>query len=64
MTSDEGQLRAAHRMQAAAEDMTRAADRIESAVQRLAALLEDGYGNNACRLIELLETLETQGDPK
>lgn len=60
MISDEGQIHAACRMKAAAEEMTRAADRIESAIQQFRVLFEDGYGNNVCRLIELLETLETK----
>ena len=55
--SDEGQMSAACRMKSAAEEMSRAADRIESAVRRFEVLLEDGYGNNACRLIELLENI-------
>jgi hypothetical protein len=55
MISDESQLKAAARMQDAAERMERAADRVEQAVHRLAMLLEDGYGGNGLKLIELLE---------
>lgn len=50
----EGMQNAARRMEAAAEDVRRSADRIEQATNQLKMLLEYGYGNNACRLIELL----------
>lgn len=53
--SDESMWRAVHRMEAAAEQVRREADRIEEAVRRFAVLLEDGYGGNGLRLIELLE---------
>ena len=47
--------RAVHRMEAAAEQVRREADRIEESVRRFAVLLEDGYNGNGLRLIELLE---------
>ena len=53
--SDESMWRAVHRMEAAAEQVRREADRIEESVRRFAVLLEDGYGGNGLRLIELLE---------
>ena len=53
--SDESMWRAVHRMEAAAEQVRREADRIEESVRRFAVLLEDGYGANGLRLIELLE---------
>lgn len=55
MMSDEYMLKAAARMQDAAQTASAAADRMEQAVHRLACLLEDGYGGNGLRLIELLE---------
>jgi len=42
-------------MQDAAERMSAAADRMEVAVQRFATMVEDGYGGNVPKLIELLE---------
>lgn len=45
-----------HRIEESASKMAQAADRIEYAAQRIAVLLEDGYGGNGLRLIELLET--------
>lgn len=60
MSIDESSLwRAVHRMEEAAAKAERAADRAEEAVQRMARLLEDGYGGNGLRLIELLETTRT-----
>ncbi len=59
MISDEYMLKAAARMQDAAERSQAAADRIEQNVQRLAYLLEDAYGGNGLRLIEALETAKT-----
>lgn len=69
MITDEGIRRGASRIESAAEDAnraarrleeatcsaSRAADRMEAVAQRLAYMLEDGYGGNALRLIELLE---------
>lgn len=54
--------RAASRMESAAQDAYRAADRIEEATRKLQVLLEDGYGGNACRLIELLQDLKLPGE--
>ena len=48
--------RAVHRMEAAADRLSQAADRAEEAARRIAHMLEDGYGGNGLRLIELLET--------
>ena len=42
-------------MQESADKADRAADRMEAAAQRIAAMLEEGYGGNGLRLIELLE---------
>jgi len=53
--SDEYQMKAAGRMQDAAERMERAAATMEESARRIAHLLEDGYGGNGLRLIELLE---------
>lgn len=47
---------AVHRMESAANTMNNAAGRAEDAAHRLAVMLEDGYGGNGVRLIELLET--------
>jgi hypothetical protein len=55
MISDEYMLKAAGRMQDAAQTSSAAADRMEQAAQRLACIFEDGYGGNALRLIELLD---------
>jgi len=49
---------AIHRMESAAKKMSHSADRIENAVYKMTTLLADGYGNNASRLIELLEKQE------
>ena len=43
----------------AADRMTRAAQRMEDAATRIAHLLEDGYGGNGLRLIELLECVQS-----
>ena len=59
MLSDEGQMRAAIIMRDAAETAARAAATTEEAARRIAALLENGYGGNGCRLIELLEQAKT-----
>ncbi len=53
--SDESMWQAVHRMDAAADVARRSADRMEEAAQRIALLLEDGYGGNGLRLIEELE---------
>ena len=58
MISDEYMMKAAHRMEAAAEQATKAADRMEESVRKLSYMLEDGYGGNALKLIELLENVE------
>lgn len=56
---DESQLwRIAHHMRESAEKAERAASTMEAAAQRIAHLLEDGYGGNGLRLIELLEAAE------
>lgn len=49
-----------HRLEEAAQMMSSAADRMESAAQRIANLLEDGYGGNGLRLIELLENAKVE----
>jgi hypothetical protein len=58
MINEEQMWKAAHRMSEAADQTTRTADRIDESVQRLAHLLEDGYGGNGVRLIELLEAAQ------
>ncbi len=58
----EGMLRAACIMRDAAEKNARAADRIEDSVRQLHTMLDDGYGNNACRLIELLSKADAKGE--
>lgn len=58
MISDEYMLKAAARMQDAAQTASSAADRMEEAVRQLRALLEDGYGGNGAILVELLTKLE------
>lgn len=50
--------KAVHRMEAAAEKASQAAQTMDHAAQRIALLLEDGYGGNGLRLIELLSTAE------
>ncbi len=60
--SDESMWKAVHRMEATADRMNQAADRAEEAARRIAHLLEDGYGGNGLRLIELLEAA-TQENP-
>lgn len=47
---------AVHRMEAAANKAANAASSMEDAARRIAHLLEDGYGGNGLRLIELLAT--------
>lgn len=46
--------RAANRLEEAAKSANEAAERMESALHQLRMLVEDGYGNNVSRLIELL----------
>lgn len=53
--SDEQMWRVANHMRESAERAERAAQQMENAAQRIAFLLEDGYGGNGLRLIELLE---------
>lgn len=53
--TDDSMWKAVHRMEATADSVSRAADRMEEAARRIAHLLEDGYGGNGLRLIELLE---------
>ncbi len=50
--------KAVHRMEAAAEKASQAAQTMEHAAQRIAFMLEDGYGGNGLRLIELLANAE------
>jgi len=56
--NDESMWKAARQMESAADVARRAADRIEEAVNRMALMLEDGYGGNGVRLLEALEKLE------
>lgn len=53
----EGAMRAARKLEDAAQEATRAADRLETVLHQLRVLTEDGYGNNMCALIELLRNL-------
>ena len=53
----EEMMRAACIYRDAADKMEKAAERIEEAQRRLSIMLEDGYGSNALKLIELLERL-------
>lgn len=46
---------AVHRMEEAAERSSRAAEQMDQAAQRIAFMLEPGFGGNGLRLIELLE---------
>jgi hypothetical protein len=57
--TDEGLARAAHRIEQAADKAAAAAERMEQAAHRIALLLEDGYGGNGLKLIELLEKKDT-----
>lgn len=53
---DENRLWAAvHRMEAASERAIQASEQMDQAAQRIAFMLEPGYGGNGLRLIELLE---------
>ena len=58
--NEETMWRVANKMQAAADRASAAADRIEESARRIAGLLEDGYGGNGLRLIELLENAKTE----
>ena len=58
--NDDQMWKVAHCMSEAADKASRAADRMEEAMRRLACMLEDGYGGNALRLIELLEAAPTR----
>jgi hypothetical protein len=60
MLNDEDLRRHASRIESATDDAKRAADRMETAAQRIAHLLEDGYGGNGIRLLEALERV---GEP-
>ena len=60
MINEEQMWKAAHRMSEAADQAQRAADRMEEAVQRIAHMLEDGYGGNGPLLIELLEQQQAE----
>ncbi len=51
----EGANAAARRLENAAREATYAADRIQQVVQEFRALTDQGYGNNVCTLIELLQ---------
>lgn len=53
--NEESMWKAVHRMDAAADTSSRAANQMEEASRRIAHLLEDGYGGNGIRLIEALE---------
>lgn len=55
MISDEYQMKAAHMMQGAAGEMTRAASEISEAMRQF--LLADGYGGNGLLLLEELRSL-------
>ena len=56
--SGETDWNAIHRMESVADKMSHAADRAEQAAQRIANMLEYGYGGAGLRLIELLENAE------
>ncbi len=60
MLTDEGLAQTAGRMQEAADRMQQAAERMEAAAHRIALMLEDGYGGNGLKLIELLEKDQTR----
>lgn len=54
--------KAARHLHDAADKATRAADRLEEVGHQLKVLFEDGYGGNALRLIELMESAEPKPD--
>ena len=58
----DGLWRGVHRMEAAADKAQQAARAMESAAQRITQLLENGYGGNGLRLIELLEQARIEGE--
>lgn len=60
MISDEYQMKAAHMMQSAASEMTRAASDIQQAVQEFKFLLADGYGGNGLCLLEELRNARSK----
>lgn len=51
---------AARRLGDAAIEANRAADRLETVLHQLRVMTEDGYGNNFCKLIELLQDNENK----
>ncbi len=53
--NEESIWNAVHRIEAAADRIARASQQAEDAAQRIALMLEPGYGGNGLRLIELLE---------
>jgi hypothetical protein len=55
MISDEYMMKAAYRMESAAQDAQRAADRMEETARTIVHLLEDGYGGNGLKLLLALE---------
>lgn len=61
--SEESMWRAVHRIESAAERIGRAGEQAEQAAQRIANLLENGYGGNGLRLIELLEDAKVDQTP-
>jgi coenzyme F420-reducing hydrogenase alpha subunit len=58
---EESLRRIANRMEEAAETARRAAESISESVQRMSVMFEDGYGGNALKLIELMETEKIKG---
>lgn len=56
--NEEIMLRTAGRMQDAADRASGASDRMEAAAIRMAHMLEEGYGGNGFRLLEVLEALK------
>ena len=56
--NDESMWEAVHRMDAAVAQASSAAERMENAAQRIAFLLEDGYGGNGLRLMLALENIQ------
>ncbi len=54
--NEEALWRIVNRMEEAADTARRAAESMSETAQRMGVMFEDGYGGNALRLIELLET--------
>jgi len=54
--NEESMWKVVRRMDEAADKADRAATTMEQAAQRIAFLLEDGYGGNGLRLLEALES--------